>query len=359
MNERVVELTSELVAIPTHETEEQAQHLIATWLQAAGFDCELQEFAPGRPNLVAQRGHDGTFLCSHVDVHPPHAHPDPFVCKRQGSSLVGRGVLDAKGQIAALVAAVESAPDAPALVAITCDEEGGGLGSEHLKLPDNGSRSVGGIVLEPTGLRIAVAQAGHIDVSITVSGTSGHTYAPERSGSPIAAVLAALDALETCDCLAARHELLPAPRLHIGRIDGGEHIWRRPSQARADVGLGVLPGVDLEEAKADVRSRLDDLSRRWVSRGTSFVYDIVDASQPIELPADLPIVERLAKATGGGFEPWGMPSWTDAGNLLVKHGLPCVVFGAGDLASAHSDHETVVIDDLVRLAEILRTVLTS
>jgi acetylornithine deacetylase/succinyl-diaminopimelate desuccinylase-like protein len=54
-----------------------------------------------------------------------------------------------------------------------------------------------------------------------------------------------------------------------------------------------------------------------------------------------------------------MPSWTDAGNLLVHHGVPCVVFGAGDLATAHSDHETVRADDLVRLAETLARVLRS
>jgi acetylornithine deacetylase/succinyl-diaminopimelate desuccinylase-like protein len=53
-----------------------------------------------------------------------------------------------------------------------------------------------------------------------------------------------------------------------------------------------------------------------------------------------------------------MPSWTDAGHLLTKHDQPCVVFGAGALASAHSDRESVAIGDLVRLSEILSRVLT-
>jgi acetylornithine deacetylase/succinyl-diaminopimelate desuccinylase-like protein len=52
-----------------------------------------------------------------------------------------------------------------------------------------------------------------------------------------------------------------------------------------------------------------------------------------------------------------MPSWTDAGNLLAHHNLPCVVFGAGDLASAHSDLEWVKADDLVRLTEVLQRLL--
>src|SRR5207247_610290 len=172
---------------------------------------------------------------SHVDVHPPHGHDNPFVCRREDDCLVGRGVLDAKGQIAALVAACEAVPDAPALVAITCDEERGGRGSQYVDLPNGPWTRDGGVVLEPTAFHVCTAQAGHIDVVVRALGTPTHTYAPEASGSPIAAVLAAVDSLETCAFLAARHPLLPPPRLHLGRIEGGEHLWRRPAAAGAAI----------------------------------------------------------------------------------------------------------------------------
>jgi acetylornithine deacetylase/succinyl-diaminopimelate desuccinylase-like protein len=87
------------------------------------------------------------------------------------------------------------------------------------------------------------------------------------------------------------------------------------------------------------------------------MYEIADASEAVEVLEDLPVVGRLAKALGTAIEPAGMPSWTDAGNLLVHHGIPCVVFGAGDLAPAHSDREWVEVDDLVRLCEVLRGLL--
>lgn len=357
-NERIVELTSALVAVPTVDREAQAQEMIASWLDAAGFTCKLQEVAPGRPNLIAQRGTGGPFLCSHVDIHPPHGHPDPYTCKVQGEVLVGRGVLDAKGQIAALIAALETEPDAPALVAITCDEEAGGIGSRDIELPDGPWMTDGGIVLEPTDFRVCVAQGGNIDVDVEVSGTPGHAFAPEPGGSPIAAVLAAVDTLETCSFLSARHPLLPPPPLNVGRIEGGDHIWRRPARARVGIGLGIVPGVDLEQAVFEVRARLEDLAERWGSRGTSFLFQILDSSAPIEVSPALPIIGRLSEALGQRFEPAGMASWTDAGYLLEKHGLPCVVFGAGDLSAAHSDHEWVRIADLVRLSEVLRKILT-
>jgi acetylornithine deacetylase/succinyl-diaminopimelate desuccinylase-like protein len=359
ITDRILELTTALVAEPSFEREAEVQEILARTLKDAGFDCRLTEVEPGRPNLIAQRGEGGIFFCSHADTHPPHAHPDPWRCRQRGELLVGRGVLDTKGQMAALVAAVESEPDAPVLIAITCDEERLGLGSEKLDVPDGPWREEGGIVLEPTDLEVCTAQSGHIDIAVEVSGTPAHVYAPEAGGSPIAAVLAAADVLETCSFLGARHPLLPAPAKRIGRLEGGEHLWRRPSRARIEITIDLVPGVSAEHARSEVATRLDDVTRRWGARGTSFLYEILDASDPTEVSADLPIVERLARALGSRVVPAGMPAWTDAGNLLVKHGLPCVVFGAGELGPAHSDDEWVRLGDLERLANVIRSLITS
>jgi acetylornithine deacetylase/succinyl-diaminopimelate desuccinylase-like protein len=255
---------------------------------------------------------------------------------------------------------VEADRGADALVVITCDEERGGLGSERLSLPDGPWRAEGGVVLEPTNFAICTAQTGNVDVRVEVTGPSSHAYAPEPAPSPITAVLAVIEELDTCRFLKARHPKLPDPRLNVGRIDGGEHPWRIPAHAALEATLGVVPGTDVAEAEAEVRSRLDDVARRWDARGLTLRFDVVDRSEPIDVAIDrVPIASRIAGALGVQFEPAGMPSWTDAGNLLTKYDLPCVVFGAGELRNAHSDHESVAVGDLVRLAEVLRTVLTS
>jgi acetylornithine deacetylase/succinyl-diaminopimelate desuccinylase-like protein len=357
METRIVELTSALVAFPTHEREQEAQEFLAGVLRACGFACRLQEVAPGRPNLIARRGSSGPLLCSHIDVHLPHGHPDPFTARREGDTLVGRGVLDAKGQIAAIVAACEARPDADALVLITCDEEYGGIGSERAEIPEGPWETEGGIVCEPTGFTICTAQMGNVDVHVEARGTGGHAYAPDALGSPVHAVLAAVEVLDTCRFLKARHGLLPQPRVNIGRIAGGEHAWRSPAAAELDATMGVLPGTDLEDAETEVEERLGDLALRWSSRGVDLSYEISDSSEPVEMPDDLPIVERLAAAAGIDPATTGMPSWTDAAYLFLKHGVPCAVFGAGELTSAHSDRETVAIDDLVRLGRVLARLL--
>lgn len=360
MQERIVELATELVAIPTHETELAAQRYLAGILERAGFEVSLQDVSPERPNLIARRGAGGTFVCSHIDTHPPHDHPDPFECKRDGNLLIGRGVLDAKGQIAALVAAVEENPDVPVAIAICCDEESGGLGSEQLAVPDGPWRADGGIVLEPTDFRFCTAQGGHIDVALEASSPATHAYAYRTlPSSPIDVMIRAFDALRSIRSLGLRHPLLPPPRLSVGRIHGGEHLWRSPGRCRAEVGVGLVPGVTVAEATDQIATALDRTKASWDEPASSFVYKIVDASEPTEVPADLVVASWIADAPGTPLQPGGIMSWTDAANLFARHQLPCVVFGAGDLASAHSDREWVAVDDLVRLAAILGTVFRS
>jgi len=352
MEERVVELTSALVAFPTHERELDAQVFLAGVLDAAGFDCRLQEVAPGRPNLIARRGSSGPFLCSHIDVHPPHAHPDPWTARRDGDRLIGRGVLDAKGQVAAIVAACEAEAAADACVLITCDEEFDGIGSREADVPDGPWLAEGGIVCEPTDFRVCTVQMGNVDVHVEASAPPHHAYSVEAGASPVHAILAAIETLDSCSFLKATHALLPQPRLNVGRITGGEHAWRAPAHAELDATMGVVPGTDLADAEAEVNERLDDLAQRWASRGVAFTGGVRDSSEPVEMPGDLPIVARLPAG-----DPSGMPSWTDAAYLFLHHRLPCVVFGAGALTTAHSDLESVAIADLVRLTETLRAVL--
>jgi acetylornithine deacetylase/succinyl-diaminopimelate desuccinylase-like protein len=361
VKERIISLTSDLVAIPTHEEEQEAQAYLARTLEACGFECELQEVEPGRPNLVAHRdGRGGVFLNSHIDTHPPHSHPDPFTCRVQGGLLVGRGVVDTKGQIGAVVAALEAEPDARALVVITCDEERLGKGSAAVSFPDGPWTTDGGIVFEPTDFAICTAQPGNVDIRVDVSAESTHAYAIEPGTSAIHAVLSAIEELDTCRFLKTDHPLLGRPRANIGRIEGGEHAWRTPARASLEMTLGVVPGTDVDEAAREVGDRLEEIARRWGARGTSFLYEIVDTSEPTEVqPSQVPIASRLAAAMDSTFEPAGMPSWTDAGYLLTKHNQPCVIFGAGSLTTAHSNHESVPISDLVRLCTIIRRLLVA
>src|SRR5260370_561635 len=121
---------------------------------------------------------DHCSMLHHFCLIPPCGHDEPFARRRDDVLLVGRGDLDAKGQIAALVAACEAERDAPARIDITCDEERGGAGSERLTLPDDGPwPHDGGVVLEPTALHACAEQSGHIDLVVCAAAVASDPYA--------------------------------------------------------------------------------------------------------------------------------------------------------------------------------------
>lgn len=347
--ERVVELTRDLVGIPSHLDGVAVQDRLRELFSACGFACALEETAPGRPILLARRGTGGPFLCSHADVHPPHDHPDPFTCRRDDGDLLGRGVVDAKGQIAALLTACEALPEAPVTVLVTSDEESDAVGSTRLSGRIDAPE--GGLVLEPTAGRICLAQAGCVDVAVAVRGAGGHTHAPDAL-SALDALQGAVDALRSCRFLERRHPLLPAPELRVGRLDAGEHLWRAPAHARAELSGEIVPGVRPDEARAELSETLEALASAWRIGGPELSYELLDVCEPHEVPQDLPVVDRLQRAAPQA-ELGGMPSWTEAANLARHGDVHCAVFGAGDLAPAHSDRERVRIADLVHLAEVL------
>jgi acetylornithine deacetylase/succinyl-diaminopimelate desuccinylase-like protein len=201
-----VELLSQLIRMNTVNppgNEGPAQELLAGRLGDAGFDCELLEAAPGRPNLVAtlEGEADGPTLCflSHVDTVP--ANPDewtfdPWSGDVRDGFVLGRGGQDMKDQVATEVAAAATLagggwrPARGALkVVVTADEECGALlGAKWLceEHPDKVRADLvvnegAGAVFELDGRRfypVAVGEKGVFRFKLRAHGRAGHGSVP-------------------------------------------------------------------------------------------------------------------------------------------------------------------------------------
>jgi acetylornithine deacetylase len=182
-----VALTRALVAVdsrnpviaPGGPGEGAVASLLAGVLAGWGFDVELQEVAPGRPNVIARTGKRGgpaLMFNGHLDVvgtegmvHPPF---DPAV--RDGR-IYGRGSADMKGGIAAMCAAAAraaSATNAELVITAVIDEENESLGTRALV--DSGVRADAAIVTEPTQLAIMPAHRGFVWLEIELRGRAAH-----------------------------------------------------------------------------------------------------------------------------------------------------------------------------------------
>lgn len=341
MDKRVEDILGSLIEIPSPTGEELAvQEHLKSILEGLGFQCLFQEVLPSRPNLIAWRGKTPLLICSHSDTVPA----PKYELQREDPFLEGRGVLDAKGQISALLAAVEST-DAPATLAFTVDEEEGGAGSEKIWVPPWVSMA---IVLEPTGFRLATAQAGSLELEIKIEGDEAHGACPEAGRNAIDRGIELLKSLRSLPFLEETHELLGSPTIVPLWIEGGDrdqYVIPKETKLRIDIRIvpPLNPGLVLEEVLEIIKCF-----------GSAKLLDI---KSPFQTDPGSRIVSLIRQAyhdvLGEPPQLTGMPSWTDA-DPLHRKGLDLIVFGAGDLHLAHTSNERIELRDLVRLAKVLR-----
>jgi acetylornithine deacetylase/succinyl-diaminopimelate desuccinylase-like protein len=321
LERRSVELLQRLVRFDTVNppgNEGPAQEWLRGLLEPAGFQVELLEGVPGRPNLVARlgSGSDGPVLCllGHVDTVLADAaewRVDPWSAELRDGCLWGRGALDMKSQVAAEAAAalalVEEGwrPESGELLLVfTADEETGGhegaqwLCREH---PDKVRADLvvnegAGAVIPHGGRRVypvCVAEKGVFRFSVTIEGQAGHASIPRigvnalermspllaalgtkrpalRPGPETEALLRALghDPADPEEALAAiaqedpRLAVVLEPMLGVSLaptiMRSGEKINVIPSRAELDVDCRVPPELGEEDARAAIAEVLGE-----------------------------------------------------------------------------------------------------
>jgi len=190
---------------------------LAAMLEPIGFAVHrfVAGDAPDGPveNLVAIRaGTDGGrhfAFAGHLDVVPPGQGwtSAPFAPERRGDLLYGRGAVDMKGAIAAMVAAVTQIPVGAGTISflITGDEEGPArFGTVEIiaHLRQTGQLPDLCLVGEPTssaalGDMIKVGRRGSLNCLLTVEGVQGHVAYPHRAANPVPVLIALLHKLQT------------------------------------------------------------------------------------------------------------------------------------------------------------------
>ena len=235
---------------------------MADWLaqrcRAMGFEVKLQECAPGRPNVIATwPGASGKslLLTGHTDiVSVANMRGDPFDGRIENGRLYGRGALDMKGGLAAIlgaVAALKAADFRPAgdlILGFVTDEENHSLGSAALV---EAVRADAAILTEPTGLDLCVAHKGFAWLTLETAGRAAHGSLYDRGVDAVAHMGRLLGAMETLDreVLPGRtHRLLGRPSVHAGTIAGGTGVSIYPDGCTLRVEHRLLPDEDGDTA---------------------------------------------------------------------------------------------------------------
>lgn len=348
-------------------TENAVVDVLASRCRALGFDVDIDEVAPGRPNVVVSVGPSesndagdsaGVLFVGHSDVVPAGGgwSTDPFVAVVDGDRLIGRGACDMKGGLAAVVVAMAALKRCDALgsahVSLAClvDEEDTGLGVRAF-VRSRPTRAYGHcIVAEPTDLVTITACRGAANLEIVVSGRSAHAGRPSNGRNAVSAAARIVSLVDDQSRLLARdpHPVLGPATWNVGTIAGGTGTSMVADRCVITADRRLLPGEDADRIA-------HSLQRDIVDAGIPGDGIEVAVTVAMEMPgfltsADAETVTASVDAVAACVGRRGTDVWTascDGGFIARDLGMRTVVLGPGEIETqAHQPNESVSIRQL-------------
>jgi acetylornithine deacetylase/succinyl-diaminopimelate desuccinylase-like protein len=313
----------------------------------------------GPPVLVARFGAlDGPaqlVFSGHVDVVP--ATPDwesAFTLRESDGRLVGRGVVDMKGAVAAFVTALEALGASGSLercsveVALTGDEE---VGSAHGAIPLAASGTLtarAGVCGEATQLHVAVGSRGVVWLRIVISGRGGHAGFSHQLDNPSSCASKLAVALESLELPARDDRFTPdTPTLTVSRslpVDGLEAPNVVPDAVALLIDRRLLPAERPEAAIEQIR----DCVRATVGPPFTAEIEVLRKWPSYAFSPDVPI----SRTAGNVLASMGLPAVFETdlaandSSWLVEAGIPTILLGPGEPEQSHATGESLRSEEL-------------
>lgn len=326
-----IDLLKNMIRIPSFSRDEGVvADFLERWMLTEGFAARRLgnnlwiESGPadGRPTIL---------LNAHIDtVKPASGYTrDPFTPEIEDGCLYGLGSNDDGGSLIALLETysrlIQKEQPYRLIFSATAEEEVSGKGGLDLILPELG-RIDFGVMGEPTGMRMAVAERGLMVLDCTAYGKSGHAARNEG----VNAIYKAIEDIQwfKSHSFDRVSDFLGAVKMSVTQINAGTQHNVVPDRCTfvVDVrpnGMYTNPEL-LELVKSSVSCEVKERSTRI---GSS------------HLPMDHPAVVRGLSL---GLEPFGSPTTS---NQALCH-FPTLKIGPGDSARSHSADEYIRLDEI-------------
>jgi acetylornithine deacetylase len=305
------ELTRALVDIESiTENEGQVGEYLLRYLSAlaakSGGHAEAMAVSPERLNVYAYWDNPVVVLSTHMDTVPP------FIASSEDEEhIYGRGSCDAKGIIAAMIAAAEKliaggTRDFGLLFVV--GEERNSAGAEVASRAPRGTRYL--INGEPTESKVALGSKGILRYEIVASGKMAHSAYPELGESAIEKLL---DALEDVRRMPLPEDpLLGKTTVNIGTISGGRAPNIIPDAAKAEIAVRLVS--DARTVDAALRKAVGDRAEvREILALPAMHFGAMDgfATSVVAFTTDIPVLSPA----------WGEPFLFGPGSIHVAHTL--------------------------------------
>lgn len=313
----------------------------------------------GLPNLVTEWGDAGDdrrlILAGHTDVVPAEGdwETPPFELARRGDTLIGRGVCDMKGALAAFAGALKVVArhldlnGVPVSLVVTGDEEVGSPRGMVPLLEDGQITGRWALCGEPTGLDVFTGNRGVAWVRIKISGRGGHAGLPHASDNPVwpaAQAVTALRALPLTSHDARFDPSTPSLTVTSMQVDGEPASNTIPDAVWLTIDRRLLPGETAEAAVAQIEAAIRDV----VSAPFSWELAVERAVPPYIAAEGDPFVTTMQRIVRQAGRPGslGADPAADDSSWLGNAGIATVLCGPGAPEQAHTTGEHVHVSEI-------------
>ena len=323
-------------------------------------------------NLIVTIGNGDRILAfaGHVDVVPPGdsakwINGNPYQLHVDGDLIIGRGVADMKGAIAAFLLALEQfvavtdLSQYKIMLLLTSDEEGSAHDGTILMvdyLKQNQIQLNYCLVGEPScvdviGDTIKVGRRGSLTGSLVVNGKQGHIAYPHLCDNPIHSFAPAMSELSS-KIWDNGNEFFPASSLQFANISSGLGVTNViPGQLTTNFNFRYNTNHSVDSLKQEVLAILNkyklnyDLS--WQHSANPFLTKVGSLIELSRQAINQVCGVNVACKTDGG---------TSDGRFLIEVSDEIIEFGLRN-ASIHQLNEATSVSDLTKLASIYSILL--
>ncbi len=353
-------MTSSSIAVPSHTAVDAAELLMAmlrvpspsggedalaallvSRLLAAGFDVDVDTVG----NIVAAWG-DGPrtiALVGHLDTVAGHID-----VRRDGDVLHGRGAVDAKGPLAAAIAAVSRQRrdvGVRYIVVGAVEEESTSRGARHLGVTMDAPDGL--VILEPSGWdAVTIGYKGSLRMRWRIE--QAHAHGAGREPSAADRGIALVRALQDY-ALASTGSAGPFDRVDVRVLGFSSDSDGLTDHATAEIGVRTPPGCDVDA--------LIDAAHAASSGGE---LAIVGREPAIRTDRGSALARAFTGAirAGGGSPRCKLKTGTSDLNILAPAwGCEAVAYGPGNSSLDHTPHERISVTELERAVDVLDRVL--
>ncbi|HEV2317502.1 MAG TPA: M20 family metallopeptidase [Thermoplasmata archaeon] len=346
MKRQMADMLADLIKIPSDSFSDKQE--ILDYVQSFTDQVHMRNTLFGdsaNPALLAEYGQAGVVFSGHLDTPPIGDYWSFSQSQVASGRMYGRGAADMKGTVVAMLQAAQDlvARKVPVALAFTTDEETAMQGAMALSktLPIRRAKAI--VVGEPTGLRVAHAEKGVLDIAIETRGKAAHGAMPHLGENAISKMMRILRGLEGFKGRIA-HPELGSVTMNIGTFNGGTRLNVVPNKCTAEVDIRFPPPYAPDQLYKEIEEHLRRIKTPFTLRRILSMPSVqIDPnSEHVRLLRDVAAAETavLVHASEAVYYSQVNPR--------------VVIFGAGEEELSHQANEYVKVEAVARATEVFK-----